>query len=73
MISSFQLSSLFLLLLVVLLSCPGTAAASAARSSAASTFGRRTVLSRLMDNMLHVPDEIPDDVRINIVLNMEGF
>ena len=74
MMSCYKLLTAFLALLLVLQATP-SAAAAVARSSAGSSapLVRRTALWRLVDNVLHVPDDVPDDVRINIVMNMEGF
>jgi hypothetical protein len=60
------------LLLVAALMSQAFAASAAAPRSAGSSLTRRTTLVRFMET-LHVFEDIPDDVRINIVLNMEGF
>jgi hypothetical protein len=65
-----SLFSLIFALLLVALTCHQNAFAS--RSNGPSLQRRRTTLSRLMQK-LNVPDYIPDDVRINVFLNMEGF
>ena len=71
--SCYKLLTTFLALIFVLLT-PQSVAAAVARSGGSSVpLVRRTALWRLVDNVLHVPDDVPDDVRINIVMNMEGF
>ena len=71
--SCYKLLTTFLALILVLLT-PQSVAAAVARSGGSSVpLVRRTALWRLVDNVLHVPDDVPDDVRINIVMNMEGF